>query len=195
MLGSRVALATLFLVVALLPSCSTANSVEIRAAGLIAYTRIQGETYVLLADHTEPGRGWGAFGGWREEGESTAQAAAREFREETRCVYDSPSAEDLLEAPHVSRDRYLSYVVEVPYAPAQVFRSRPVPPECRGPSFSERGPWVWIPLHELRRCLAAGEATDSYSLSPEFVPEGSTTRLWNASASILLLAIEKGYLR
>ena len=32
-------------------------------AGVIAYTKIQGKTYVLLADHTDSNRGWAAFGG------------------------------------------------------------------------------------------------------------------------------------
>jgi len=35
-------------------------------AGVIAYTKIQGETCVLLADHPDSDRGWGAFGEKRD---------------------------------------------------------------------------------------------------------------------------------
>ena len=65
------------------------------SAGIIAYSRIEGETYVLLADHLDSDRGWGTFGGRRDAGESIAMTASREFREETRCVYAFPSESDL----------------------------------------------------------------------------------------------------
>ena len=55
-------------------------------AGVNAYTKIQGETYVLLADYTDSDRGWGAFGG-RTDGQPAGEAALREFDEATRCVY------------------------------------------------------------------------------------------------------------
>jgi ADP-ribose pyrophosphatase YjhB (NUDIX family) len=190
----RTALLATLLTAALqvLPAVGT---VAYDAAGVVAYSRIQGKTYVLLADHlVEPERGWAAFGGGQDGDESPARTASREFREETRCVYDYPSEEDLRGKPTVTQGSFISYVVEVPFVPAQVFLSRSVPDECTGPDYSERGLWVWVPLVELERCLAAADSTGGFALSEGFVPKGSTTKLWGKSATVMQKAIEEGFL-
>ncbi len=42
-------------------------------AGVIAYTKIQGKTYVLLADHPDINRGWATFGGRLDGQTSTSR--------------------------------------------------------------------------------------------------------------------------
>jgi 8-oxo-dGTP pyrophosphatase MutT (NUDIX family) len=167
---------------------------SIDAAGVLAFTRIQGVTYVLLADHRSSDRGWGTFGGHREEGESPEEAAWREFIEETRCIYRNLPQMDLTEAPRVTLGPYVSYVVEVPYVPAQVFSSLPAPPECRAGEFNERGPWAWFPLGVLERVLEEGGSESRFRLPPSHVPKGSPDKLWTASAIVILSSIRAGYL-
>lgn len=168
---------------------------EYEAAGVIAYSRIQGKTYVLLADHRESKRGWGTFGGHREEGETVAEAASREFREETRCVYEQPSESALADEPSLGDGGFLCYVVELPFVPAQVFESLPAKSDCQGPSFEERGPWIWIPLGDVVQSLADGNPTDGFQLPDSYVPKGYSTKLWSTSAAILHKALDEGYLK
>lgn len=163
------------------------------AAGVILYSRSQGVTYVLIADHADSDRGWGTFGGHREQGESVPGAASRELHEETRCVYNIPD-DVLTEKPSVERGSFKSYIVEVPMVSTGAFDRDSVSSECKGGDFDERGPWVWIPLSEIVRSLDEGDASGNFQLRREFIPEGSTTKLWDESARILQLAIVKGYI-
>ena len=60
------------------------------AAGTLAYTHVDGEVMLLLADHAigqERKRGWGGFGGAMEDNESAVVAAARETEEESRGYF------------------------------------------------------------------------------------------------------------
>jgi 8-oxo-dGTP pyrophosphatase MutT (NUDIX family) len=177
-------------------ACAPAKkAVEYDAAGIIAYTRLQGKTLVLLADHRDSDRGWGTFGGHQEEGETLAVTAAREFREETRCVYGHPTPAELEGAPFVAQRNFLSYVLEIPYVSAQVFEGRVPPDDCRSEPFIERGPFAWVPLDEIQRALDAGSVAGVYTLSREYLPAAtSTPTLWDESATILQRAIEQGYL-
>jgi 8-oxo-dGTP pyrophosphatase MutT (NUDIX family) len=174
--------------------CRAAGAPDYTAAGIVAYTKIQGRTYVLLADHLDSNRGWGSFGGNREAAEAIEETALREFREETRCTYDSLLTIDLSGMPTIDYRIFVSYVVELPYVPAQVFANRPAAADCQGPGFDERGPWVWVPLEEIIRCLEAGEETASYELDGSLVPAGTSTTLWLNSAVLLRQAVEDGLL-
>jgi 8-oxo-dGTP pyrophosphatase MutT (NUDIX family) len=180
------------LVVALLLSSACAAD-EYDAAGVIAYLRIQGKTYVLLADHLDSDRGWGTFGGQQEKAESPVEIACREFREETRCVYDL-RREDVSGMPTVAQGNFLSYVVEVPFVPAQFFGSKEASSNCKGPEYNERGPWAWIPLDEIVRCLENAQAPGEFRLPKEYLPQGSRTKLWKNSATIIQKAIQGGSL-
>jgi hypothetical protein len=105
----RILLLAILLVASLqiLPAC---GQPVVDAAGVLAFTRIQGVTYILLADHPNSERGWGTFGGHREEGESPEEAAWREFIEETRCIYGDLPRVDLTLAPRVTQGPFVSYV-------------------------------------------------------------------------------------
>lgn len=189
----RIVQFTLVLILLVL-GCRAAGAPDHTAAGIVAFTRIQGQTYVLLADHIDSDRGWGSFGGRREEGETVEKTALREFREETRCVFDSLLIIDLSDRPTVDYRIFVSYVVEVPYIPAQVFESQPATADCQGPGYEERGPWAWIPIEAIVRCLEIGEQTGSYELDRSVVPAGSKTTLWLNSAVILQEAVTQGLL-
>lgn len=177
---------------ALLLAPAACGGPDIDAAGIVAYTRIQGKVYVLLADHPGTGRGWGTFGGHREPGESAEDTAWREFTEETRCLY-----RDLVQAPglpSVTRGTYRSYVLEVPYLPAQVFSSAPAPDGCDAPEYRERGPWIWLPLDVLTRVLTDGEADGAYEIPRAYLPEGARTTLWAVSAAVIRDTLAAGLL-
>jgi len=63
------------------------------SAGVIPYACIQEDAYVLMAFDPNPNRqAYAAFAGADRKGESAADTAAREFNEETRCVFDTPDA-------------------------------------------------------------------------------------------------------
>ena len=186
--SAGILLATVFL----LAACGVQTH---SAAGIIAFSRIHGETYVLLADHLDSDRGWGTFGGNRDHGESVALTASREFREETRCVYTVPSESDLAGEPTVGNRRFLSYVIEVPFVPAEEFINRPVPEDCRGPEYNERGPWVWILLEELIQVLENPDSDGEFKLKESSLPAGSRTTFWAASARIVEKALDKGLLK
>lgn len=179
----------LALLLRVLPACGQPT---IDAAGVLAFTRIQGTTYLLLADHRNSERGWGAFGGHREKGEAIEATAWREFIEETGCIYRDLPPVDLTVAPGVTQGTYVSYLVEVPYVPAQTFSSSPAAPDCQAPEFNERGPWAWVPLDVLERVLEEGEAEGQYKLPSSCVPEGSLNKLWSASATVIHSSIRKG---
>ena len=87
-------------------------------AGVIPYSCIVGDAYVLLAfDPVSDRVGHGAFGGGREGDETIAETAAREMREETRCAFDRPTATDLESATPSNSNGFYSFVYQVPYVP------------------------------------------------------------------------------
>ena len=53
-------------------------------AGIVLYLKSGEETFLLLGEDREDQRGWSAFGGGAQEGESEQETAAREVSEETR---------------------------------------------------------------------------------------------------------------
>lgn len=179
----------------LLVCASEASAGNLHGVGVIPFFHANGEIYVLLADHSHGNRGWGTFGGRLSGNESPAQAAARELREETRCVYDYDEAA-LTSAPGF---RYLTshtYVLEVPYVPANVFARRELPADCVGSEFRERGPYAWFPLKSVLATVEQPDAAGAYFLDKRYVPDYSRYRLelWPFVAGSFVLAKELGLL-
>lgn len=62
-----------------------------KSAGIIPYTLHRGKVHFLLQKYTYPlnikDKGWNDFGGKRNPNEDTYQTAAREFNEETSCMF------------------------------------------------------------------------------------------------------------
>ena len=154
-------------------------------AGVIPYSCITGEPYVLLAFDPAPGRrGYGAFGGSKRFGETVAETAAREFREETRCVFEKPDANDLAATTPSLSHGYYSFVAEVPYVSPMEIVDHPC--EAR----MERFDWQWIRLSDLMVALDKPEARPKVlvSLIHEYV------KLWDKSAESLRDARKDGLL-
>jgi 8-oxo-dGTP pyrophosphatase MutT (NUDIX family) len=167
---------------------SVPNVVSAHGAGIIAYTKIQGETYVLLADHLGNDRGWGAFGG-RLDGQTAREAALREFHEETRCVYRDTTI-ILDEDRSAKTGRYVAYVVEVKFIPAYLFASIEDLQGCTGSQYQERGPWAWIPASSLRESLARGNR--NAAIEKQYLPSGHHGKIWDRAAENLQMAFDKG---
>ena len=159
--------------------------VRANPAGVIPYACLVDEAYVLLAfDPVVGRRGYGAFGGGRDLGESIAETAAREMREETRCAFDTPTAADLATKTPSDSDGYFSFVAEVPYV------SQLDIPEHACDAGVERSDWLWVRLSDLKKGLAADEARPEVlvSLMHKYIT------LWDGAADSLRQAVADGLL-
>ncbi len=118
-------------------------------AGAVLYFRQGKEVYLLMADHNIE-RGWAAFGGGANPGETVAQTAARETEEETRGYFKREFLLPLLEkqTPQVHGNFHM-YFLEIDFVPLQRILNEE-PPAGNG-AYTERGPYAWIPYSELRR--------------------------------------------
>ncbi len=158
------------------------------AAGMIPFTRIGGDVYLLLAGHLHDDRGWATFGGEMQTGETPLEGALREMNEETACRF---KREELAakSGPALRDGGYVAWVVEVPYRPAQVFNR---PPSAQCVDADERGPWAWVPLSAVRPLLSASSPR---LLPEEYVPHGERRDLWDEGVATLRQAVERGLLR
>ena len=122
----------------------SASTVALPPAGVIPYACKDGEALVLLAyDNGRDRNGWAAFGGQANRGESIAETAAREFHEETGCVFPVPTAADLEPLESSAIGTFYTYSYEVPFVdPAKIEASR-----CGTPG--ERKDWIWFRLTDV----------------------------------------------
>ena len=124
------------------------------AAGMVLYFNDGHQTFLLLADDIEGTRGWSAFGGRQEEGESIIEAAARETSEETRGFY---SKEWLMlqvegQTPVSTSNGFKMFFVEVPFVPALRIKQHPLPYSADKHS-QERVHFAWVPLSNLEQAI------------------------------------------
>ena len=155
------------------------------SAGVIPYACISDDAYVLLAFDPHPGRqAYGGFGGGDEEGETIAQTAAREFREETRCIFDSPTADELSTMKPSEHDGFYSYVTDVPFVSPLRFAHSPCDAEV------ERSDWLWVRWTDLSKAL------DSNASEPEVVASlvHKYIRIWDKAAASMRTAMADGLL-
>ncbi|RYD75036.1 MAG: NUDIX hydrolase [Verrucomicrobiaceae bacterium] len=122
-------------------------------AGIVLYHRSGEEVFLLLADHQPPStRGWGAFGGSYEEGETPAQTAARETEEETRGYFKRVELLNKIKDQTPFEDGVFSlFFLEVDHVPAEQIAGGKIPEGDN--SYRERGPWAWVPFSEILRHL------------------------------------------
>ena len=155
-------------------------------AGVIPYACVDGAALVLLAFDEEPGRrGWGHFGGTHEPGESVAETAAREFREESNCAFAGPSAEDLALLVPSSSGGFVSFFAELRYQSiSKISQDRPACPDV------ERSRWVWVRHADLVRALATDPPTKIDTVEGDV----ESIHLWPRAAGALQRAVEDGVL-
>jgi ADP-ribose pyrophosphatase YjhB (NUDIX family) len=170
----------LFIFSLLYVGCTSASP-----AGVIPYACISGDPYILLAfDPVSTRVGYAAFGGGREGNETIAQTAAREFHEETRCAFDTPSAEQLQNLTPSLSHGYYSYVAEIPFIGPLAITEHPC--EAR----IERYDYQWVRLSDLIAGLEKEEARPEVlvSLMHKYIT------LWGKSAESLRQAMQDGLL-
>jgi len=152
-------------------------------AGVIPYACIEDGPYILLAfDPVATRVGYAAFGGSRQANETIAETAAREFREETRCAFETPTAEQLEQLTPSESHGYVSFVAEVP------FISHLAIPESPCDARIERVDWQWVKLSDLE----AGLATDDERPQVLVSLMHKTITLWEKAAQSLRQARADG---
>ncbi|MFC4991276.1 NUDIX hydrolase [Rubritalea tangerina] len=145
-------------------------------AGIVLYFKSGEEVYLLLADDVVGQRGWSAFGGGANEGESTEETAAREASEETRGFYQKADLLELIrgQKPVVSHG-YTMYFAEVPYAPAIRIQQHPLENKLAVWNYEKRY-FAWVPLSDLERALK----DEDPALDPLYLPAKSPKKeYWN----------------
>lgn len=159
-----------------------AVAMAFQPAGVVLYTIEDGEVLLLLADHAAPSRqrGWAAFGGMNDPGETIAQTAARETEEETNGYF---KREDLLakiagQKP-VADGKFSFYFVQVDKVPVSDIMSRQSGLLSR--FYRERVNFAWIPYAEVERYLTVPAEDDpqTYAIDPRYLSDGAlATWFW-----------------
>jgi len=184
-----------FRVVTLIALCVVAGFQALAEgpAGILLYTETDEGIELLLADHAPPvDRGWAAFGGHSEPGETYAETAARETEEETRGYFRRA---DLLEAIKDQKPTmdgpFAFYFVKVDRVPASEIMN--TKPPTREAVYFERGPYAWVPLKETEKFFNPDTITFPLRLNPEYLPEGRFTDwVWPIWLHNLSVALEAG---
>lgn len=175
----------IFRLLALSAMASLVSAASASPAGVIPYACIDNDPYILMAfDPVTTRLGYATFGGAREGDETIAGTAAREFHEETRCVFDTPTAEELAAMKPSKSHGFYSYVAEIP------FISQLAIPEHPCAARIERTDWLWVRLSDLEQGLESGESRPEVlvSLMHKYIT------LWDKSAASLRQAREDGLL-
>lgn len=163
-----------------------------RPAGIVLYFESGGEVFLLLADNLESDRGWGAFGGSPQEGENTAETAARETEEETRGYFLRGDLLNMIkdQEPVIDHNGFALYFAEIPFVPAQLVTNNPVPDDDK--FYIERGPYAWIPYSKIEPHLEGPVNTDKgYPIEERLLPhERNTSWFWPVWLGNVRRAIE-----
>ena len=180
-------LATVLAIALFLNPVNQASACE-KAAGVVAFAKRDGDTFILLADHKiNSGRGWAAFGGCVDPNETIIAGALREFREETACAFSTKlTIND--STPQVTIGKFTSFALEVPNQDANT--SRPENSQCSGISYQERGPWRWVRLALLIDLIESQppklkSENQNISLPKDVVSKQENEELWIKSADVI----------
>lgn len=149
------------------------------AAGIILYSETPEGIQLLLADHAAPSqRGWAAFGGHHEVGETAAQTAARETEEETRGYYKRDTLLKAIKGKSPFFDGpFAFYFVRVDYVDPAEIATHPVP--SNSSYFLERGPYAWVPYSELERFFDPETVTFPLTINSKYLPgDRNTDWVW-----------------
>ncbi len=144
-------------------------------AGIVLYHQGEQEIFLLLADDAEGARGWCAFGGWDNPGETARETAARETEEETRGYFSRDwLGRQIAKQEAVYSYGYSMYFVKVPFVPAQRVMNHPI--DTQNKVMAERGSYAWIPFAALEAALGKEPlAPGDLAVDPLYLPQGSKT--------------------
>ncbi|WP_028294654.1 NUDIX hydrolase [Oceanobacter kriegii] len=157
-------------------------------AGVVGYACHDHRALVLLAyDGAKNRKGWAAFGGHGEKDERIADTAAREFREETRCAFEAPLADQLQGQPRSVIGPFYSYVWQVPFVDAeQIEKSR-----CGTPG--ERNQFIWVSAADLAHAVRITGQIKAVQAAKDKNPDRNYP-LWFAGRIALQQAMQDGLL-
>ncbi len=160
-------------------------------AGIVLYAETPDGIEFLLADHAPPSdRGWAAFGGHGEPGETVAETAARETEEETNGFFrrDDLLAQIVDQSP-IKDGPYSFYLVKVDRVPISEIEKHAIPTD--NVAYAERGPFAWIPLSQIQRFFDPATVTFPLRIQPEFLPpDRHTEHVWPIWLHNLSVALE-----
>jgi len=174
-------MAALLASLVLVASCASQGD----PAGILLYSRHQGQIQLLVANDAPGVRGWSGFGGTARPGEGTKLTAARETSEETRGYFDQDwLLERIIGSGVVEINGFHLYFAEVPHVPAQEVMSHPVEP--RQMALREFEFYTWVPFAEIKPLLSKAELTEAdLKVNPRHLPHGcradSYWRVWIAA--------------
>jgi 8-oxo-dGTP pyrophosphatase MutT (NUDIX family) len=171
-----------------------------RPAGSVLYYRDResGEVWVLLADHTKNERGWSAFGGGAEAGETAKETAARETEEETRGYFKREwFLGEIADQEPVFSSGYRMFFVEVAdKVDAATLGANPLGEKEGEAVMLERGPYAWIPFSVVERAMGKAKdevGKDDLKIEGRWLPEGARSDwLWDVWVGNLRDAREAG---
>ncbi len=145
-------------------------------AGTVLYHRDGDSVFLLLANDSKGTRGWSAFGGGAEAGETIRETAARETEEETRGYFSRTWLAERIANQKPLRSRgYHMYFVEVPFVPAQRVMNNPV--DDNQAAMKETQFYAWIPLSELESALSKDNPSEAdLRMNALYVPRGCESR-------------------
>lgn len=156
------------------------------AAGIAAFACEKGSALYLLAFDPAPRRqAWGHLGGRAESGETGAQTALREFREESNCAFELhvDVATHLIGPSIFPGNGFQTFVLQVPFLEAATIA------QARQCKDVERNQWVWVKHDALEAAL---------DLSATHLPVSDGTpekvHLWRPSLDSLRKARDDGVL-
>jgi 8-oxo-dGTP pyrophosphatase MutT (NUDIX family) len=155
-------------------------------AGIAAFACVKDSAVYLLAFDPAPGRrAWGHLGGQAECGETGAQTALREFREESNCAFVLPAdAMTKLRGPSIfPGNGFQTFVLQVPFIRASTIAQAS---QC---NHVERNQWVWVGHEALQAALDL--STNELPVSDGMPPK---VQLWRPSLNALQKARQDGLL-
>jgi 8-oxo-dGTP pyrophosphatase MutT (NUDIX family) len=140
------------------------------SAGILPFCVHEGKGYFLIGQAIK-NKFWSDFGGNPDKTDPDIYyTAAREFSEETRYVYGIGSLQTSINyilprlkdhkylryTAHEKNGKYIMYIVEVDYIPAETFNNAPKVPHA------EKRTYCWIPAQKFLNHCADQNSTDTF---------------------------------
>ena len=145
-------------------------------AGTVLFFKFNGETYLLLADHSlssHSRRGWSGFGGRCDGDEKPGETAARETEEETEGFYGRAKIlEKLRSSSSIKVNDFRTFFVEVEPAPAVLLNNQKQ--KIQGSGYNERGPYAWIPVSEIWQAIE-NKGSGPAHIPKKYLPSNAQT--------------------